>query len=222
MYVFRLLPPLPGKRLSLSGHYSMADAQFLQRRAKGLSRYSDALLCHPAISKDPLVYAFFHDPQPPSAELYKLSASTEEALRPDNKPSSAVPANLDDLLDRLKRGQLQDMLSAWTSFYHALDRAAKCEAAQASEHAKASHELIKAHHLDSHALLPGGERGKLQNDMQVTSDVLHKRTTLSHLLQSDVLGERLKAHVELYQSMGDLLQRHQVRSLLGLTISTLY
>ena len=58
LYPFRLLPPLPPKRLSLSGHH-FADAQFLERRSYGLARYAAAVLNHPVLKLEPVVIDFF-------------------------------------------------------------------------------------------------------------------------------------------------------------------
>lgn len=211
VYPFRLLPPLPGKRLVISGYYALADSQFPSRRAQGLARYSSALLSHPVLQKDDLVQSFFRDPQPPSAELYKIASTTEEAMRPERKLSpdqeASVPAILEETLEHLKKGRLAEMLKAWISIYHSFEQSCRREEAQALEYSAWSANLLHAAVLDEGL---SGDRQKLRHDLSIASEALSRRPNLLRSMQSDVLTERFKAHVEMYQSMAELLQRHQV------------
>lgn len=57
-YPFRLLPPLPPKKLTVDGHYFTKDDSFLEYRRSGLARFINLLLRHPVVGKDELVKAF--------------------------------------------------------------------------------------------------------------------------------------------------------------------
>lgn len=223
VYPFRLLPPLPGKRLALSGYYALADVHFPARRAQGLARFSSALMSHPTLARDELVQAFFRDPHPPSPELYKLASTSnggEEAMRADKRltpqQEASVPATLEETLERLKKGQLAETLKCWISIYHAFEQSCRREEAQAAEYTAWSTHLTRASVLDEGLGLAGDRRG-LRRDIEAASDALSKRTSLLKLMQSDGLSERFKAHVETYHAMADLLQRHQVSYSLQIT-----
>lgn len=137
-------------------------------------------------------------------------------MREDNKLSPAqeasVPTNLEDKLARLKGGQLAQMLEYWANIYHAFERSCQYERAQAAESLKWSADLSKANMLDQDAFpADSSERAKVRADVSSISEALSKRVGLVPLMRSEIIGERLKAHVELYQAMADLLSRHQVR-----------
>lgn len=74
-YAFRLIAPLPPKRLSLNGKHALVDAHFLERRRRGLQRFSEAIINHPIFRVDGLVQAFFAEP---SIEALRSSNTTQE------------------------------------------------------------------------------------------------------------------------------------------------
>lgn len=57
-FPFRVLPPLPPKKLTVDGHYFTKDESFLEFRRSGLARFINLLLRHPVVGQDDLVKAF--------------------------------------------------------------------------------------------------------------------------------------------------------------------
>lgn len=57
-FPFRQLPLLPPKRVGLNGNHLATDRTFIEKRRRGLSRFTNALLRHPVLSQEKLVIDF--------------------------------------------------------------------------------------------------------------------------------------------------------------------
>jgi len=86
-----LIAPLPPKRISLNGKHVAVDNHFLERRRRGLQRYSEAIINHPVFKVESLVQAFFAEasieamkaakPINQEADETILSSAEEAAVR---------------------------------------------------------------------------------------------------------------------------------------------
>ena len=61
-YPFRQLPLLPPKRVAINGNHIAADQTFLEKRRRGLARFSNALVRHPVLREEQLVVMFLTVP----------------------------------------------------------------------------------------------------------------------------------------------------------------
>lgn len=61
-YPFRQLPLLPPKRVQINGNHIAADSTFLEKRRRGLARFTNALVRHPVLREEQLVVMFLTVP----------------------------------------------------------------------------------------------------------------------------------------------------------------
>ncbi|PLB37046.1 sorting nexin Mvp1 [Aspergillus candidus] len=107
-YPFRQLPLLPPKRLAVNGTYLAADStSFLEKRRRGLVRFTNALVRHPVLSQEQLVIMFLTVPTELSVWRKQATISVQDefsgrALPPDLEES--LPANLTELFDTVRNG----------------------------------------------------------------------------------------------------------------------
>ncbi|KAK8241936.1 sorting nexin mvp1 [Phyllosticta capitalensis] len=106
-YPFRQLPLLPPKRPAINGNYIGADAQFVERRRRGLSRFANALVRHPVLSQEQLVIMFLTVPTELAVWRKQATISVQEefvgrALAPELEES--LPPQLQDMFDTVRQG----------------------------------------------------------------------------------------------------------------------
>jgi sorting nexin-8 len=77
-YPFRQLPLLPPKRMAINGNHIAADGLFIEKRRRGLARFTNALVRHPVLREEQLVVMF-------------LTVPTVEARQPESQPSPSQP-----------------------------------------------------------------------------------------------------------------------------------
>ncbi|OSS44600.1 hypothetical protein B5807_10606 [Epicoccum nigrum] len=100
-FPFRQLPLLPPKRVGT------ADASFLEKRRKGLVRFTNALVRHPVLSQEQLVVMFLTVPTELSVWRKQANLSVQEeftgkTLPPDLEDS--LPKTLDELSETVRSG----------------------------------------------------------------------------------------------------------------------
>ncbi|KAH7139144.1 sorting nexin-like protein mvp1 [Dendryphion nanum] len=106
-YPFRQLPLLPPKRVAINGNYLAADASFVEKRRRGLTRFVNALVRHPVLSQEQLVVMFLTVPTELAVWRKQATISVQEeftgkSLPPDLEDS--LPKTLPDLFDTVRSG----------------------------------------------------------------------------------------------------------------------
>ncbi|KAJ4372790.1 Sorting nexin mvp1 [Didymella sp. IMI 355093] len=106
-FPFRQLPLLPPKRVGINGNPIAADASFLEKRRKGLVRFTNALVRHPVLSQEQLVTMFLTVPTELSVWRKQANLSVQEEftgkpLPPDLEDS--LPKTLPELSDTVRSG----------------------------------------------------------------------------------------------------------------------
>ncbi|KAI8932048.1 Sorting nexin mvp1, variant 2 [Plenodomus lindquistii] len=106
-YPFRQLPLLPPKRVAINGTPIAADASFLEKRRKGLQRFTNALVRHPVLNQEQLVVMFLTVPTELAVWRKQANLSVQEeftgkTLPPDLEDS--LPKTLPDLFDTVRSG----------------------------------------------------------------------------------------------------------------------
>ncbi|CAZ85347.1 unnamed protein product [Tuber melanosporum] len=106
-FPFRQLPLLPPKRLAVNGHYLSADAAFLERRRRGLSRFANAIVRHPVLSQEQLVIMFLTVPTELSVWRKQANLSVQEEFSGKALPpglEERLPQNLENTFDMVRSG----------------------------------------------------------------------------------------------------------------------
>ncbi|KAL8763709.1 MAG: hypothetical protein Q9184_000604, partial [Pyrenodesmia sp. 2 TL-2023] len=107
-YPFRLLPLLPPKRVAVNGrHLATNDSNFIEKRRRGLVRFTNALVRHPVLGQEELVKMFLTVPTELAGLRKQVSNSVQEEfvgrqLPPDLEDS--LPTNLTDTFDTVRSG----------------------------------------------------------------------------------------------------------------------
>ncbi|KAJ4331130.1 Sorting nexin mvp1 [Didymella glomerata] len=106
-FPFRQLPLLPPKRVGINGNPIAADASFLEKRRKGLVRFTNAIVRHPVLSQEQLVVMFLTVPTELSVWRKQANLSVQEEftgkpLPPDLEDS--LPKTLPELSETVRSG----------------------------------------------------------------------------------------------------------------------
>ncbi|KAH6642016.1 sorting nexin mvp1 [Boeremia exigua] len=106
-FPFRQLPLLPPKRVGINGNPIAADASFLEKRRKGLVRFTTTLVRHPVLSQEQLVVMFLTVPTELSVWRKQANLSVQEeftgkTLPPDLEDS--LPKTLPELSETVRSG----------------------------------------------------------------------------------------------------------------------
>ncbi|PYI13319.1 hypothetical protein BO99DRAFT_427183 [Aspergillus violaceofuscus CBS 115571] len=140
-YPFRQLPLLPPKRISVNGTHLSADSNsFLEKRRRGLVRFTNALVRHPVLSQEQLVVMFLTVPTELSVWRKQATISVQDefagrALPPDLEDS--LPSNLIDLFDTVRSG-VKRSAEVYINLCTLLERLAKRNEGLAADHLRFS------------------------------------------------------------------------------------
>ncbi|KAH0287642.1 hypothetical protein M436DRAFT_78073 [Aureobasidium namibiae CBS 147.97] len=106
-FPFRQLPLLPPKRVAINGKHIAADNLFIEKRRRGLARFANALVRHPALSQDQLVIMFLTVPTELAVWRKQASISVQEEFTGKPLPpglEDSLPQNLSELFDTVRNG----------------------------------------------------------------------------------------------------------------------
>ncbi|KAE8154707.1 hypothetical protein BDV25DRAFT_126366 [Aspergillus avenaceus] len=140
-YPFRQLPLLPPKRLSVNGTHLSADSNaFLEKRRRGLVRFTNALIRHPVLSQEQLVIMFLTVPTELSVWRKQATISvqdefTSRALPPDLEDS--LPSTLTDTFETVRSG-VKRSAEIYINLCTLLERLAKRNEGLAADHLRFS------------------------------------------------------------------------------------
>ncbi|KAI9793106.1 MAG: Sorting nexin mvp1 [Peltula sp. TS41687] len=106
-YPFRQLPLLPPKRVAVNGTHILSDVSFLEKRRRGLARFSNALVRHPVLSQEQLVVMFLTVPTELAVWRKQAAISVQEEFTGKSLPPTleeSLPPNLSDTFDLVRAG----------------------------------------------------------------------------------------------------------------------
>ncbi|KMU77942.1 sorting nexin mvp1 [Coccidioides immitis RMSCC 3703] len=176
-YPFRQIPLLPPKRIA-------ADSNaFLEKRRRGLVRFTNALVRHPVLNQEQLVVMFLTVPTELSIWRKQATISVQEEfsgkpLPPDLEDS--LPPTLNDLFETVRSG-VRRSSEVYINLCNLLDRLAKRNQGLAVEQFRFSRALQAL--TDSTADTYAVDR----NDVPLLNDGIH--STAKHLITSQGLLE---------------------------------
>ncbi|KAL3444992.1 hypothetical protein BJX65DRAFT_297288 [Aspergillus insuetus] len=140
-YPFRQLPLLPPKRIAVNGTHLAADStSFLEKRRRGLVRFTNSLVQHPVLSQEQLVVMFLTVPTELSVWRKQATISVQDefagrVLPPDLEDS--LPATLTDTFDTVRSG-VKKSAEVYINLCTLLERLAKRNEGLAADHLRFS------------------------------------------------------------------------------------
>ncbi|KAF2466104.1 sorting nexin mvp1 [Lindgomyces ingoldianus] len=139
-YPFRQLPLLPPKRVAINGNYLAADASFVEKRRRGLTRFANALVRHPVLSQEQLVVMFLTVPTELAVWRKQATISVQEEfsgkpLPPDLEDS--LPKTLPDLFDTVRSG-VRRSAEVYINLCNMVERLTKRNEGMAAEYLRVS------------------------------------------------------------------------------------
>ncbi|KAL6234582.1 hypothetical protein BDW75DRAFT_231048 [Aspergillus navahoensis] len=140
-YPFRQLPLLPPKRIAVNGTHLSADSNsFLEKRRRGLVRFTNALVSHPVLSQEQLVVMFLTVPTELSVWRKQATISVQDefagrVLPPDLEDS--LPSTLMDTFDTVRSG-VKRSAEVYINLCTLLERLAKRNEGLAADHLRFS------------------------------------------------------------------------------------
>ncbi|KAM3084544.1 Sorting nexin mvp1 [Clarireedia jacksonii] len=106
-FPFRQLPLLPPKRVAVNGNHLVADNSFIEKRRRGLVRFSNALVRHPVLSQEQLVIMFLTVPTELAVWRKQATISVQEEFVGRPLPpglEDSLPPTLNDLFAQTRQG----------------------------------------------------------------------------------------------------------------------
>ncbi|KAG0301136.1 sorting nexin [Linnemannia gamsii] len=209
-FPYRILPNLPPKRLGV------ADEVFLERRLRGLTRFTNALMRHPVLKNDPLVISFLTEPVELALWRKNVVISTEDEFTTKLPISESlvkqVPMDLELQLESIKR-RLPASVEYYRSMVHVMDRVQKRTEANAGDYMRFSLALNALADCEKHCHVEecyscgqlSQGYGKIGSHMGQASSVLEVQARAT---QRGIV-EDLKRHRDLLVSVMELLQRRE-------------
>ncbi|KAL4742433.1 hypothetical protein BDV11DRAFT_202733 [Aspergillus similis] len=140
-YPFRQLPLLPPKRIAVNGTHLSADSNsFLEKRRRGLVRFTNALVSHPVLSQEQLVVMFLTVPTELSVWRKQATISVQDefagrVLPPDLEDS--LPSTLMETFDTVRSG-VKRSAEVYINLCTLLERLAKRNEGLAADHLRFS------------------------------------------------------------------------------------
>ncbi|KAI9733190.1 MAG: Sorting nexin mvp1 [Claussenomyces sp. TS43310] len=141
-YPFRQLPLLPPKRVAVNGNHLAADNTFIEKRRRGLVRFTNALVQHPILSQEQLVIIFLTVPTHQELAVWRKQAtiSVQEEFVGRNLPpelEDSLSPSLDELFEKTKSG-VRRSTEIYINLCVLMDRLAKRNEGLAADHARLS------------------------------------------------------------------------------------
>ncbi|KAK6381268.1 Sorting nexin mvp1 [Exophiala oligosperma] len=215
-YPFRRLPLLPPKRVQVNGTHLSADAAvFLEKRRRGLVRFTNALVEHPILSQETLVVMFLTVPTVQELAVWRKQATisvqeefTGKILPPTLEDS--LPDSLPQLFEEVRMG-VKRSAEVYINICILLERMVKRNEGLAAENAKFSTAL--SHLTEATAptyAIDTNDIPLLNEGISSTSKHLSTHSTLlddeAKAWDMGVL-EDMKAIRDSYVSMRDMFDR---------------
>ncbi|KAL3423368.1 sorting nexin mvp1 [Phlyctema vagabunda] len=139
-YPFRQLPLLPPKRVGVNGNHLAADSTFIEKRRRGLSRFSNALVRHPVLSQEQLVIMFLTVPTELAVWRKQATISVQEEFVGRTLPpglEDSLSPTLNELFDRTRMG-IRRSAEIYINLCNLMDRLSKRNEGLAADHLRLS------------------------------------------------------------------------------------
>ncbi|CAL3966590.1 unnamed protein product [Diplocarpon coronariae] len=139
-FPFRQLPLLPPKRVGVNGSHLAADHTFIEKRRRGLARFTNALVRHPVLSQEQLVIMFLTVPTELTVWRKQATISVQEEFTGRHLPpglEDSLPPTLDGLFERTRSG-VRRSAEIYINLCNLMDRLSKRNEGLAADHLRLS------------------------------------------------------------------------------------
>ncbi|KAJ5159544.1 Sorting nexin mvp1 [Penicillium canariense] len=140
-FPFRQLPLLPPKRVSVNGTHLSADSNsFLEKRRRGLIRFTNSLVRHPILGQEQLVVMFLTVPTELSVWRKQATISVQDEFVGRVLPGDledSLPADLNDTFETVRSG-VKRSAEIYINLCTLLERLAKRNDGLAADHLRFS------------------------------------------------------------------------------------
>lgn len=139
-YPFRQLPLLPPKRVAVNGRHLSSDVTFIEKRRRGLARFTNALVRHPVLSQEQLVVMFLTVPTELAVWRKQATISVQEEFIGKSLPpglEDSLPTNLIETFDTVRAG-VRRSAETYIGLCSLLERLAKRNQGIASDYLRFS------------------------------------------------------------------------------------
>ncbi|MCJ1478832.1 Sorting nexin mvp1 [Lambiella insularis] len=126
-YPFRQLPLLPPKRVAVNGRHLSSDITFIEKRRRGLVRFTNALVRHPVLSQEQLVVMFLAVPTELAVWRKQATISVQDEFTGKSLPpglEDSLPTNLNDTFDTVRAG-VKKSAETYIALCNLMERLAK-------------------------------------------------------------------------------------------------
>ncbi|KAI9891481.1 MAG: Sorting nexin mvp1 [Vezdaea aestivalis] len=106
-YPFRRIPLLPPKTIAVNGKHLSSDASFIEKRRRGLVRFTNGLIRHPVLGQEQLVTMFLTVPTELAVWRKQAAISVQEEFTGKPLPpqlEDSLPATLNETFDTVRTG----------------------------------------------------------------------------------------------------------------------
>ncbi|KAG4441273.1 hypothetical protein IFR05_003264 [Cadophora sp. M221] len=182
-FPFRQLPLLPPKRVGVNGSHLAADNTFIEKRRRGLVRFTNALVRHPVLCQEQLVIMFLTVPTELAVWRKQATISVQEEFTGRPLPpglEDSLPPTLNDLFDRTRTG-VRRSAEVYINLCNLMDRLSKRNEGLAADQLRLSLSLQSL--IDS----SGDTYATDTNDVPLLNEGLN--ATAKHLSNSQTLLE---------------------------------
>ncbi|KAI9811189.1 MAG: Sorting nexin mvp1 [Thelocarpon impressellum] len=139
-YPFRQLPLLPPKRVAVNGNHLSSDASFIEKRRRGLARFTNSLVRHPVLNQEQLVIMFLTVPTELSVWRKQATISVQEEFTGKALPPTledSLPTNLNETFDTVRSG-IRRSAEIYINLCNLLERLAKRNEGVAADYLRLS------------------------------------------------------------------------------------
>jgi len=106
-FPYRQLPLLPPKRVAINGNHLAAEVNFLEKRRRGLVRFSNTLVRHPVLAQEQLVVMFLTVPTELAVWRKQAAITVQDEFTGRTLPATledSLPTDLEDTFSRVRSG----------------------------------------------------------------------------------------------------------------------
>ena len=142
-YPFRQLPLLPPKRVAINGNHIAAEANFIEKRRRGLARFANALMRHPVLAQEQLIIMFLTVPTELAVWRKQAAITVQDEFLGKSLPPTledSLPQDLEELFARVRSG-VRRSAEVYISLCVLVERLSKRSEGVAAEYMRVSNAL---------------------------------------------------------------------------------
>ncbi|QLL35065.1 hypothetical protein HG536_0H04410 [Torulaspora globosa] len=212
-YPFRLIPELPPKKIGTQN----ADAVFLERRRRGLTRFINLVVKHPVLSKDDLLLTFLTVPTDLSGWRKQAIYDTTEEFSDKKITHSFVKMWQKEISEQWNESEatIEKSIELWVKITVSMERYERRVKFMAKERA-ALGSLIHEFSVSTPKLYPTEQSStvlEINNHLSIIEKHLKETTELSNERTAEYstnLVPSFRVFIDILISLRDLFERYRI------------